>query len=69
MAATIIIIKKDIFNIIYLNDDAISNVEKKKIVLDYVCARLKIDQQNTTPHFQEVVNTVKICLERKFFNK
>lgn len=69
MAATTIILKKDIFNIIYLNVDAISNVEKNKIGLDYVCARLQIDQQNKSLDFQEAVNAVKICLQTKSFNK
>jgi hypothetical protein len=69
MAATTIILMKDIFKIIYLNFDATSNVEKKKIVLDYVCACLQIDQQNKSLDFQEAVNAVKICLQTKFFNK
>lgn len=69
MAATKIILKKDIYNIIHLNIGANSNDDKKKIALNYVCSRLQIDKNNTSVDIQEAVNAIKICLQTKFFNK
>jgi hypothetical protein len=66
MAATKIILKKDIYNIIHLNIGAFSNEEKKKIVLDYACLQSQIDKNNTSIDIQETVNAINYVYKQSF---
>jgi len=63
-----LIIRKDIHDVIFSNKN-LSNNEKKKVVLNFVCGRFKFNQQAVNSIDLQAIDVIKQYLESHFFNK
>jgi len=63
-----LIIRKDIHDVIFSNKN-LSNNEKKKVVLNFVCGRFKFNQQTVNSIDLQAIDVIKQYLESHFFNK